>query len=59
VAVAVATLIATRTPVGGAVVGAVSYVVVLLALRYVTLEEWRPVTAILKGPFRLLGRSAP
>jgi O-antigen/teichoic acid export membrane protein len=55
VVVPVAALIATRTAVGGAAIGAVGYVAILLAVRYVTLEEWRPVTAIIRAPFALLG----
>jgi O-antigen/teichoic acid export membrane protein len=39
VVVPVAALIATRTAFGGAAIGAVGYVAILLALRYVTLEE--------------------
>jgi O-antigen/teichoic acid export membrane protein len=54
--VPVAALIATRTAFGGAAIGAVGYVAILLALRYVTLEEWRPVTAIVRAPFGLLGQ---
>jgi O-antigen/teichoic acid export membrane protein len=53
--VAVAALIATRTAFGGAAIGAVGYVAILLALRYVTWEEWKPVTAIVRAPFDLLG----
>jgi O-antigen/teichoic acid export membrane protein len=56
VVVPVAALIATRTAFGGAAIGAVGYVAILLALRYVTLEEWRPVTAIVRAPFGLLGQ---
>jgi O-antigen/teichoic acid export membrane protein len=59
VVVPVAVLIASRTAVGGAVIGAVAYVAILLALRYVTLEEWRPVTAIVRAPFARLRRAGP
>lgn len=52
----VAALIATRTALGGATIGAVGYIAILLAVRYVTLEEWRPVTAIIRAPFALLGQ---
>jgi len=58
VVVPVAALIATHTAIGGAATGAVAYVTILLALRYVTLEEWRPVTAILRAPLDLLRRSS-
>jgi O-antigen/teichoic acid export membrane protein len=58
VVVPVAALIATRTAVGGAAIGVVGYVAILLALRYVTLEEWKPVTAIIRAPFALLGRGS-
>lgn len=51
VAVPVAVLVATHTAVGGAIVGAAAYVALLLLLRYVTLEEWRPVTALVTQPF--------
>lgn len=52
----VAVLIATHTAVAGGVIGAVAYIAILLALQYVTSEEWRPVTAIIQAPFALLKR---
>jgi O-antigen/teichoic acid export membrane protein len=54
-----AALLASRSPVGGAVTGAVAYVAILLVLRYVTLEEWRPLIVIVKAPFGLLRRGKP
>jgi O-antigen/teichoic acid export membrane protein len=54
-----AALLASRSPVGGAVTGAVAYVAILLVLRYVTVEEWRPLIVIVKAPFGLLRRGKP
>jgi O-antigen/teichoic acid export membrane protein len=56
VVVPVAVLIATRTAVGGAATGAIAYVLILLALRYVTLDEWRPVASVIRAPFAQLKR---
>jgi O-antigen/teichoic acid export membrane protein len=56
VVVPVATAIAIRTAIGGALAGAFLYAAILLALRYVTAEEWRPVTAVIRAPFTLLKR---
>lgn len=56
VVVPIAVLIATQTPIGGAVTGAAAYLVLLLALRYVSLDEWRPVIAVLRAPFDMLKR---
>jgi O-antigen/teichoic acid export membrane protein len=58
VVVPVAALIATRTALGGAAIGAVGYVAILLSLRYVTMDEWRPVTAIVRAPLGLLERDS-
>jgi hypothetical protein len=52
----VAAFVATRTPLGGAAVGALGYAAILLALRYVTLDEWRPVIALVRAPFARLRR---
>lgn len=52
-----AALIATRTALGGALIGAIAYVLALFALRYVTLEEWRPVTSIIRAPFMRVARA--
>jgi O-antigen/teichoic acid export membrane protein len=57
--VPVAVLVATRSAAGGAVIGAFGYALVLVVLRYVTAEEWRPVTAIVRAPFARLRRSSP
>ena len=57
VVIPIAVLIATWTAVGGAVTGAVGYAAILLAFRYVTPEEWRPVTATVRAPFALIRRS--
>jgi O-antigen/teichoic acid export membrane protein len=59
VVVPAAALLASRNAVGGAVTGAVVYAGILLVLRYVTWEEWRPLIAIVKAPFVLLGRRKP
>jgi O-antigen/teichoic acid export membrane protein len=56
VAVPVAAFVATRTPLGGAAAGALGYAAILIALRYVTLEEWRPVIALVRAPFARLRR---
>jgi O-antigen/teichoic acid export membrane protein len=59
VVVPIAALIATRSAAAGAAIGALAYVVILQALRYVTVEEWGPVTSILRTPFALLRRGTP
>jgi O-antigen/teichoic acid export membrane protein len=51
VAVPIAVLVAIRTPIGGALIGATAYVILLLVFRYVTIEEWRPLTAVMREPF--------
>jgi O-antigen/teichoic acid export membrane protein len=51
VVVPVALLIASRSAVGGALAGAAAYIVSLILLRYVTLEEWRPVIEVMRAPF--------
>jgi O-antigen/teichoic acid export membrane protein len=56
VVVPLAVFIATRTAIGGAVTGAVGYAAILLVLRYVTPEEWKPVTATVRAPFALIRR---
>jgi O-antigen/teichoic acid export membrane protein len=56
VVVPVAVAISTRTAVGGALIGAVTFAAILVALRYVTREEWRPVTTVMRAPFALLRR---
>jgi O-antigen/teichoic acid export membrane protein len=54
-----AVVVASHNAVGGAVAGAVAYAAILLVLRYVTWEEWRPLAAIVKAPFTLLRRGKP
>jgi O-antigen/teichoic acid export membrane protein len=54
VAVPIAALVATRSAVGGALVGGAVYTAVLIVLRYVTHEEWKPVISIVEAPFALL-----
>jgi O-antigen/teichoic acid export membrane protein len=56
VAIPLAALVATRNALGGALIGAAACVAVLLLLQYVTFEEWRPVTAVLRAPFDALRR---
>jgi O-antigen/teichoic acid export membrane protein len=56
VVIPIAAVISTRTAVGGALMGAVVYAAILVALRYVTAEEWRPVTTVMRAPFALLRR---
>ena len=56
VTVPVAVLASTRSPVGGAALGAIAYVAILLALRYITFDEWRPVAAVVRAPFVRLTR---
>jgi O-antigen/teichoic acid export membrane protein len=54
--VPVAVAVATWSAVGGAVVGATGYALVLLALGYVTPAEWTPLTAMVRAPFTRLRR---
>jgi O-antigen/teichoic acid export membrane protein len=58
VVVPVAALLAMWSAVGGAVTGAFGYALILLALRYVTADEWRPVTAVVRAPFSRLKRGS-
>jgi O-antigen/teichoic acid export membrane protein len=56
VVIPVAVLLGSRSPGAGAVVGCIAYVVVLLAARYVSVSEWRPVFSTL-WPFARLPRA--
>jgi O-antigen/teichoic acid export membrane protein len=52
-----AILLATRSAIGGAVAGALAYAGALLVLRYITLDEWRPVIDVAGAPFSRLRRA--
>jgi PST family polysaccharide transporter len=56
VVVPAALLIATQSAIGGALTGAAAYIVILILVRYVTPEEWRPVVSVIQAPFALLKR---
>ncbi|MDP9227048.1 MAG: polysaccharide biosynthesis C-terminal domain-containing protein, partial [Actinomycetota bacterium] len=59
VVIPIAVLVATRTAVGGALIGAAAYVTILLVLQYVTLAEWKPLAVIVRAPFTRLKWGRP
>jgi O-antigen/teichoic acid export membrane protein len=59
IAVPIALVVAMWTAVGGALIGGAAYIGVLLILRYVTFEEWKPLLSFVEAPFAALRRGRP
>jgi O-antigen/teichoic acid export membrane protein len=56
VVIPIAVVIATQSPVGGALFGVVAYVALLIGLRYITFEEWKPLTTTIGASVAVLTR---
>jgi O-antigen/teichoic acid export membrane protein len=59
IVIPIAVVIAAQTPIGGALFGVAAYVALLIGLRYITLEEWRPLTTTIGASVAVLKRSGP